>query len=97
MRTRRRKTKKKREFTKQIVGLVMATYFIGLGVGVYVVLRILLDYPDYSVQALVAMFSYIGVPVASAIGFYCWKAKHENVNKYGNKEAESLPNYEEGV
>lgn len=87
--------KKKSEFTKRIVAAVMVTYFIGLAIGVYVVLRILLDYPDYAVQALVAMFSYIGVPVASAIGFYCWKAKNENINKYGNNEIPN--NYNEGV
>lgn len=87
--------KKKSEYTKRIVAAVMATYFIGLAVGVYVVLRILLDYPDYAVQALVAMFSYIGVPVATAIGFYCWKAKNENIKKYGNNEISN--NYDEGV
>lgn len=87
--------KKKSEFTKQIVAAVMITYFIGLVVGVFVVLRILLDYPEYAVQALVAMFSYIGIPVASTIGFYCWKAKNENINKYGNNEVDT--NYDEGV
>ena len=86
--------KKKFEFTKTIVALVMTTYFIGLGIGIYVVLRILTDYPDFAVQALIAMFSYIGIPVASTIGFYCWKAKNENINKYGNNEVNT--NYDEG-
>ena len=92
--------KRKFEFTKTIVALVMSTYFIGLGIGVYVVLKILLDFPDFSIQALTAMFTYIGVPVASAIGFYCWKAKNENMNKHGGvdqTEAEFTNNFNEGV
>jgi len=92
--------KKKFEFTKTIVALVMTTYFIGLGIGIYVVLRILTDYPDFAVQALIAMFSYIGVPVASAIGFYCWKAKNENMNKHGGvdqTETDFTNNLNEGV
>jgi uncharacterized protein YneF (UPF0154 family) len=73
----------KKEYTKRVVGLVMFTYFVGLFIGSYVVFKILMDYPEYAVQALIAMFTYIGTPTATTIGFYCWKAKNENIKKIG--------------
>lgn len=60
----------------------MLTYFVVLFVGIYVVLRILDNTPEYSVQALVAMFSFNGAVVGTAIGFYMNKSKGENIHKY---------------
>jgi hypothetical protein len=60
----------------------MSTYFVGFFYGLYVVNRILLEYPEYAIQALIALFSYVGIPVGVGIGFYSWKAKCENVLKY---------------
>ncbi len=59
----------------------MLTYFVGLALGIYVVIKILTIYPEYSTQACVALFSYIGIPTATTIGFYTWKAKNENIVK----------------
>lgn len=72
------KQKPKREYTKLIVDAVMATYYWGVVLGSYVVIRILFDHPEYAVEALVALFTYIGAPTAAAIGFYAWKARAEN-------------------
>ena len=69
------------EFSKAVVSSVMATYFIGMIVGIYAVLAILRTYPEYSIEALVSMFTYIAAPTATAIGFYAWKAKNENIHK----------------
>lgn len=66
----------------------MLTYFWGVALGSYVVIRILIEQSQYAVEALVALFSYIGVPTGTAIGFYAWKARAENQIKlkqqYGN-------------
>lgn len=72
---------KRFEFSKAVVSSVMATYFIGMIVGIYAVLAILRTYPEYSIEALVSMFTYIAAPTATAIGFYAWKAKNENIHK----------------
>lgn len=73
--------KKMLEFSKIILGFVMLTYFIGLGFGIYAVNKILLDFPDYAIQALIALFGYVGTPTGVTIGFYSWKAKAENTLK----------------
>lgn len=61
---------KKITFTKLVVAAVMVLYFIGAGIGVWVVAVC----HEYIGELLV----YIGAPTATAIGFYCWKAKAEN-------------------
>jgi putative Mn2+ efflux pump MntP len=90
---RRRKAKerdkakrKPPEFSKLILMLVMATYFIAVGVGVRLSF---IDYMQYSTLAML-----VGAPTAVAIGFYAWKAKSENVLKYkkeNKKETEGIP------
>lgn len=72
----------KSEFAKALMAAVMSTYFVVLFVGIYVVLRILEATPEYSVQALVAMFSFNGAVVGVAIGFYMNKSTRENLHKY---------------
>ncbi len=73
---RKKKAKpKKREFTKQIVAAVLLTYFLGVAIGAVVVLR---TAPDQ----LYAYLTFIGAPTATTVGFYCWKAKNENMNKH---------------
>ena len=80
---------KKFEFSKIILCLVMATYFIGLGFGMAVIFKIADTNPTYIATALCGLFSYIGAPVAVTIGFYSYKAKAENVEKI--KNASSIP------
>ena len=73
--------KNKFEFSKVILLGVMLTYFIGLFFALYAVNKILLDYPEWAIQALIALFGYIGAPISVSIGFYSWKAKNENTMK----------------
>jgi hypothetical protein len=61
------------EFSKLVLALVMATYFVAVGVGVY------LSFVDAMQYSTLAML--VGAPTATAIGFYAWKAKAENVVK----------------
>jgi hypothetical protein len=75
------KKKKSREFTKQIVAAVLSTYFVGVVIGAIVVLK---TAPDQ----LFAFLTFIGAPTATTVGFYCWKAKNENINKHPNVKTE---------
>lgn len=63
----------KHNFTKLIIALVMLTYFSGAGIGIYMVVK--------EPTLLGELLTYIGVPTSTAIGFYAWKAKAENVIK----------------
>ena len=59
-------------FSKIILMLVMGSFFIVLGIGIYVVLKI-------DPSQLYALLTFVGAPVAVAIGFYYEKAKKENI------------------
>jgi hypothetical protein len=48
---------KKLETSKLMLFLVMITYFIGVFYGLYAVNRILLDYPEWAIQALIAILA----------------------------------------
>ena len=63
---------KKISFSKTILMLVMACFFVVLGIGVYVVVKI-------DPSQLYALLTFVGAPVAVAIGFYYEKAKKENM------------------
>jgi uncharacterized ion transporter superfamily protein YfcC len=80
------KTKHKFEFSKIVIALLMLTYFVILILGIFVVMKILDKYPDYSVQALTALFSYVGAPISIVTPFYLNKAKWENIHKNPNIE-----------
>lgn len=60
-------------YTKILVAAVMATYFLGFILGGILVWL----FPEHLGEWL----TFIGVPTATAIGFYCWKAKAENMLK----------------
>ncbi|MPN12784.1 hypothetical protein SDC9_160104 [bioreactor metagenome] len=70
---RRRKKKDKFEFSKSILLAVLATYFVGIVVGIKIVL--------VDTTQLGVLLVYIGTPTTIAIGFYAWKAKAENIVK----------------
>lgn len=89
---RRRKSKKgaarkKVEFIKLVLMLVMATYFLGVAVGV----KIVLAYPEQ----LGTLLTFIGAPTATVIIFYAWKAKAENVIKIKKKNPDLLDSVSE--
>lgn len=72
--------KKKIEFSKLIIALVLFTYFVGVYIGVKIAL--------IDVTQIGALLAYIGTPTATAIGFYCWKAKAENIVKIKRENPE---------
>jgi len=82
-------TEKKRfEFSKIVLALVIFSYFIGLVFGMIVIWKILeTGNVTYIATALCGLFTYIATPVATAIGFYSNKAKAENVEKIKGSEA----------
>lgn len=85
--TRRRRGKKRKfEFSKIVLLSVLVTYFVGLYVGIKVVF--------IDVTQLGVLLAYIGTPTATAIGFYAWKAKAENIvkiKKANPEETEGTP------
>ena len=70
-------------YTKILVAAVMATYFFGFAAGGVLVFL----HPEFLGEWL----TYIGVPTATAIGFYCWKAKAENVLKMRSEAPQAAP------
>lgn len=74
--------KRKLEFSKLLLLLVLSTYFIGTAVGLIVVF--------IDVTQLGAVLAFIGAPTATAIAFYCWKAKAENLIKIKREYPEML-------
>ena len=77
--------KKKFEFSKLILALVILSYFVGLGFGMYIIFKVLkTGEVAYIATSLCGLFSFIGAPVAVAIGFYSNKSKAENIEKIRN-------------
>lgn len=74
-------------YTKILVAAVMATYFLGFAAGGVLVFL----YPEHLGEWL----TYIGIPTATAIGFYCWKAKAENVLKMRREAPQVAPKTDE--
>ena len=60
-------------YTKILVAAVMGTYFFGVVYGAV--------FCFFAGAYLGELLAYIGAPTTAAIGFYCWKAKAENVMK----------------
>lgn len=60
-------------FTKLVLVAVLLTYFIGLYIGIKIVL---IDYSQFGILA-----TYIATPTTTVIALYCWKAKAENLVK----------------
>jgi len=80
------KVRRKLEFSKIVIALILLTYFVGVFVGVKVSL--------IDISQLGVLLAYIGTPTAAAIGFYCWKAKAENIvkiKKDNPEETQGIP------
>ena len=76
----KKKNKKAFEFSKLVLLAVMALYLIAAGVGIAISF---IDYTQYSTLAML-----VGAPTSTAIGFYAWKAKAENVIKIKQEHPE---------
>lgn len=74
--------KKRFEFSKIILILVIATYFVGVYIGIKTTL---LDASQLGV-----LLAFIGTPTATAIAFYSWKAKAENIVKIKQENPEII-------
>ena len=74
-------------FTKSIMSTVVFLYFMGSLIGTaLVVLAAVMDVRHNNpldTSMFVAYAAYLGTPTATAIGFYAWKSKAENVLKIG--------------
>lgn len=72
-RTDSKNDRRKIEFSKPVLSAVLLTYFAGFVIGARAVA---LDPSQLGV-----FLAYVGTLAATAIGFYSWKAKAENVVK----------------
>lgn len=75
-------------FTKSIMSTIVILYFFGFILGSILVIMsantdIKLGSPVDS-SMFMAYAAYIGGPTATAIGFYAWKSKAENMIKLSN-------------
>lgn len=61
-------------YTKALVAAVMGTYFFGVIYGAV--------FCFIAGAYLGEYLAFIGAPTTAAIGFYCWKAKAENMVKF---------------
>ena len=75
----------KTNFSKSIMSTIVLLYFIGSILGGTMVIVAAINDMRLSQTIDSAMFiafaTYIGGPTATAIGFYAWKSKAENVLK----------------
>ena len=62
------------EFSKFVLALVMLTFFAVAAVGIYIC--IFVDCTQYTV-----LTTFVGAIAGTAVAFYSWKAKNENVEK----------------
>lgn len=70
------------EFTKLVIGGIMIIYFLVCVFGsVLVLMMYFSESYEYSTDCLKALFTFAEIPIPIAIGFYCWKARGENIPK----------------
>ncbi len=74
------------EFKKIVVAAVLATYFIGLGFGAWIVLK-------YDYSQLSSLLTYIGAPTTGAILSYCYVVRAENAIKLKRMYPEETEGY----
>lgn len=88
---------KKNTFSKSILSVIVMLYFVGALIGgVLVVISAVNDVRlggHIDTDMFIAYAAYIGGPTATAIGFYAWKSKAENILKIKNsiKQKEADP------
>jgi len=84
---------KKIEFSKLVIGALVSTYFIVLILGIYAVIIMMINSPECSVNALIALFSYVGTVNAISIPFYLTTKRDENLQKY--PDIQTIDQYKE--
>jgi len=83
--------KKKIEFSKALLISITFVWFISILLGFYVIIAILFPYPEYAVQALLGMFTFVATPFGIALGFFIKKAEKENIHK--NPDIQTIEQY----
>lgn len=75
-------TNNPKSFSKLILKTVALTYFVGLGLGIILIIYLLiLRQSSLAVDCFNFIMTVTGSTAVIAIGFYEWKSKHENVLK----------------
>lgn len=70
------------EFTKIVIAGVLVLYYLAAIFSfVFIWYIVAKEEYIYAVDSYKAMLTFIGIPIPIAIGFYCWKARGENIPK----------------
>ena len=78
----------KHEFSKLVLAAVIILYLITAVTGIVIAVF----YPETAGS----LYAFVGAPTATAIGFYSWKAKAENVVKLSKAQIEKLKSINTG-
>lgn len=74
-------------FSKYIMNIVVSLYFLGAILGTILIIVAAVNDMKLGLSLDSSMFiayaTYLGGPTATAIGFYAWKSKAENIIKIG--------------
>lgn len=70
------------EFTKIVIAGVLILYYL-TAIFSFVIILIMMSKGEYMycIDGYKAMLAFIEIPIPIAIGFYCWKARGENIPK----------------
>lgn len=70
------------EFTKIVIAGVLILYYL-TALFSFALILIMMSKGEYmySIDGYKAMLAFIEIPIPIAIGFYCWKARGENIPK----------------
>lgn len=82
----RKEKRKKREFKKLLVAMVLATYFFGVGIGTFITLK-------YDFSQLGGLLTFIAAPTTGAILSYCYVIRTENAIKLKQKYPKETEGY----
>lgn len=68
--------------------IILLVYIATAIFGMIIAYNFIIEYPDYTVQIIIGLFSFVGVCGTSTIAFYCNKAKAENEMSSANRKYE---------
>lgn len=70
------------EFSKIVLAIIVFVYLATVIFGYFVVANV--------PEQIGALFSFVGTPTVTAVGFYAWKARAENLLKIPRKDRDQV-------
>lgn len=72
--------------------IILTVYLITALFGIFISLKLSKEHPEFTVQILIALFSFVGVCGTGTIGFYTNKASKENELEANNRRFDTYIN-----